>query len=59
MSNPILIKHPLTEQWIDIDPSQEWFWTKKWQLEEREVDRELEAGRYEKFNNIDDFIESL
>ena len=59
MSNVILIKHPLTEQEIEIDQSQSWFWTKEWQIEEQEVDIELDYGNYTEFNTIDEFIASL
>ncbi len=59
MSASILIKHPLTSQWVEIDPKQEWFWTKKWQLAERKVDKELSEGKYEDFRSIDDFFAEI
>lgn len=42
-----------------IDPDQSWFWTPEWQTKEREADADLAAGRYEDFDNIDDFVNSL
>jgi hypothetical protein len=59
MTNPILIKHPLTDQWIAIDPSQAWFWTKEWQLGEQKVDEEFATGKYEDFESIDDFFAEI
>jgi AbrB family looped-hinge helix DNA binding protein len=42
-----------------IDRSQVYFWTKRWQLAEREVEDDLQAGRYQDFNSMDDLIQSL
>lgn len=51
--------HPKTKEPVEIDPEQAWFWTEEWQAKEREADEDLRAGRFEEFDNIDDFIDSL
>ncbi len=38
---------------------QEWFWSPEWQAAEREVEKDLAAGRFETFDTIDEFILSL
>jgi hypothetical protein len=53
------IIHPLTGKIIEIDPAQLWFWSREWQEGEYRVDKELESGQYEEFDNIDDFINTL
>ena len=47
--------------WImrKLYPSQAWFWTPEWQAEERKVDEDLKAGRFEIYDSIDEFIEDL
>lgn len=40
-------------------PGQEWFWTEAWQAAEREVEADLAAGRYETFETMEEFLESL
>jgi len=42
-----------------IEPGQEWFWTKKWQAAEREVEADLAAGRFETFDTMEEFLASL
>ena len=42
-----------------VKPGQEWFWTVEWQAAEREAEADLAAGRYETFDNDDDFLASL
>lgn len=42
-----------------IDASQAWFWTTEWQALEYEADEDLRQGRYEDFDSMDDFINSL
>lgn len=48
--------HPKTHQRVEIDPAQAWFWTPEWQAKERQVDDDLAAGRYQDFDNTDDFF---
>jgi hypothetical protein len=38
---------------------QAWFWTKEWQAREAKADADIAEGRYETFNNMDDFIAAL
>ena len=40
-------------------PGQEWFWTAEWQAAEREAEADLAAGRYETFDSMAAFLDSL
>jgi len=51
--------HPVLNTWVEIDPEQAWFWSEEWQAGERKVDEDLRLGRYEDFDDMDDFIASL
>jgi hypothetical protein len=51
--------HPKTGERVEIDPAQVWFWTEEWQAKEREADADLETERYEEFDDMDDFLDSL
>jgi len=51
--------HPRTSNLVEIDPSQTWFWAPDWLADEIMIDRELENGEYDEFDNIDDFIKSI
>jgi len=42
-----------------IDKAQSWFWTKKWQDEEKEADKDLKAGRVKTFDNVNDLMKDL
>ena len=42
-----------------IDKAQSWFWTKKWQDEEKEADKDIEAGRVKNFDNVNDLMKDL
>lgn len=44
---------------MHVDASQMWFWTNKWQFLEHEVDEDLQHGRYEDFESMEDFINAL
>jgi antitoxin MazE len=44
---------------ITVPKDQAWFWTEKWQKEEKEVDEQLKTGQLKGFENIDDLIEDL
>jgi AbrB family looped-hinge helix DNA binding protein len=35
-----------------IDRSQSWFWSKKWQEKEKEVDEDIKKGRVHKAKNV-------
>jgi hypothetical protein len=42
-----------------IDPKRAWFWSRHWQAAEREADADVQAGRYEDFDSIDEVIAVL
>jgi len=42
-----------------IDKAQSWFWTKKWQDEEKEADKDIKAGRVKTFDNVNDLMKDL
>ncbi len=39
-----------------IDKDQYWFWTKKWQEEEKEAENDIRNGKVKKINVIDALI---
>ena len=44
---------------ITVPKDQAWFWTEKWQVEERIVDEQIKKGQVKGFDNIDALIEDL
>jgi len=42
-----------------IDATQAWFWTPEWQQKEREADQDIAAGRIERFDSDEAFLEAL
>lgn len=42
-----------------IDATQAWFWTPAWQAHEREADEDLAAGRLERFESDEAFLDAL
>ena len=44
---------------VAIDRAQAYFWSKRWQQAEQEAEADLENGRYQDFESMDDFIRSL
>ena len=42
-----------------IDATQAWFWTKEWQVGERDADADLAAHRMEAFESEEAFIQAL
>ena len=42
-----------------IKPGQEWFWSEEWQAAEYEAEVDLVEGRFETFDNDEDFLASL
>ncbi len=42
-----------------VDRSQAYFWSKRWQREEREADEDIEAGRVRVFDDVDSLIADL
>lgn len=49
--------HPQTQETIEIDADQVYFWTDEWQAKEREADADIAAGRYEDFDDVDEFFD--
>lgn len=48
----------LIAEW-EIYEDQRWYWTKEWQEKERLAEEDIAAGRYEDFDNMDDFFKGL
>ena len=44
---------------VAIDRSQAYFWSERWQAGEQEAEEDLRVGRYQDFESLDDFINSL
>jgi antitoxin MazE len=42
-----------------IDRSQSWFWSKKWQELEKEVDKEIKQGRVHKAKGVEELVKKL
>jgi len=42
-----------------VDPSQAYFWTKEWQVGEREADEDLRKGRLKKFKSVKELMKDL
>ncbi|MHB1325842.1 MAG: AbrB/MazE/SpoVT family DNA-binding domain-containing protein [Thermoleophilia bacterium] len=42
-----------------IDADQSYFWNEEWQKGELAADRDIEGGRYEVFDDVDDLIAAL
>jgi len=50
--------HPETQETIEIDADQVYFWTEEWQAKEREADEDVAAGRYADFDDVDEFFDT-
>jgi len=44
---------------VIIDKSQTWFWSKNWQKEEREAEKDIKNGRVKTFNNAEELMKDL
>ena len=44
---------------VIIDKSQTWFWSKSWQKEEREAEKDIKNGRVKTFNNAEELMKDL
>jgi antitoxin MazE len=42
-----------------VDKSQSYFWTKKWQDEEKEADNDIKAGRVKDFDSVEELVKDL
>jgi len=46
-------------EWLETSPDQAWYWTPGWQAQEQEAESDLCLGRYQDFETMDGFIDSL
>ena len=44
---------------VQVDESQAWFWTEKWQAAETAIQADFDAGRVHRFANVEDAIAAL
>ena len=44
---------------MEVTGSSNWYFTPPWAVWEKEADEDWEAGQYEVFDSMDDFIEAL
>ena len=44
---------------VAVPADQAWFWTERWQRMEREADADIQAGRTEEFDSVDDCLADL
>ena len=42
-----------------VDPSQAYFWTKEWQVGEREAEDDIRQGRVKKFKSVKGLMDDL
>ncbi len=42
-----------------VDKSQAYFWTRKWQEEEKEASEDIRKGRVKRFESVEDLIKEL
>jgi hypothetical protein len=49
---------PETQEPIEIDADQVYFWTEEWQAKERGADEDVAAGRYADFDDVDEFFDT-
>lgn len=42
-----------------IDRNQAWFWSKKWQEEEKKVEKDFRKGHVKSSKNVDEFLKEL
>ncbi len=42
-----------------IDKSQSYFWTKEWQAAEKQAEKDIQAGRVQTFETVEELIEEL
>jgi hypothetical protein len=53
-----LLAHYLREA-LAVTEDQAWFWSKEWQVGERESENDLSAERYQAFDTMDDLLDDL
>lgn len=49
----------IVERAITIPADQAWFWTERWQKMERDAQADIDAGRVQRFSNVDEAIVEL
>lgn len=49
----------VVERAITIPADQAWFWTERWQKMERAAQADIDAGRVQRFSNVDEAIDEL
>lgn len=49
----------VVERAITIPADQAWFWTERWQKMERAAQADVDAGRVQRFSNVDEAIDEL
>jgi AbrB family looped-hinge helix DNA binding protein len=42
-----------------VDKSQAYFWTKRWQENEQEADKDIKSGRIKSFDSVNELIQDL
>jgi AbrB family looped-hinge helix DNA binding protein len=42
-----------------IDKSQSYFWTKEWQAAEKQAEKDIQAGRMQTFETVEELIEEM
>ena len=43
----------------EVDVTQGWYWSERWQRMEREAEADFAAGRVATFDNVEDFLADL
>ena len=54
-----MVFNPMKKSFVEIDPSQAWFWSEEWIKDEIDAERDIADGNYEVYEDIDDFLASL
>ena len=49
----------VVERALVISPEQAWFWSKRWQEMERRVQEDIEAGRTQSYDSVEDALSDL
>lgn len=44
---------------VAVPADQRWFWTDRWQAMEHEADADVEAGRVERFSDVEELLADL
>ena len=52
-------KGTLLSPGVSVDRAQAWFWSKRWQAEERKVEKDIRAKRLKVSKSVDAFLKDL